>query len=139
MTTVHVGSSTPGSPVAGTPLPYEFTEAEYARTASVHRAERDSGQAEGSGRDALTYATPAEELAEDSRRARVRREQESEQRDADQTNRPDDREAGNEIDGADGGVARRTSFSYDKWTRSAIAIAVAISVWIAKMSSSSRS
>ncbi len=114
LSTVHVGSSTMGEPVGGTPLPQEFTEAEYARTASLHRSERHAKQTEDAARDSLTYSEIEQDLVEDSRRVRGRRERESEERDANNTVRPDDREseAGTEIDG-ESGVVRRTRDSGD--------------------------
>ena len=102
LSTVHVGSGTTGEPVGETPLPQEFSEAEYARTASVQRAERHAEQAEDAGRDTLSYSEFGQDLVEGSRRVGGRRGRESERGEADTADRPGDREgdARTEIDGA---------------------------------------
>ena len=108
LSTVHVGSSTMGEPVGETPLPQEFTEAEYARTASVQRSERNAEQTEDAARDSLTYSEIAQDLVEDSRHVRGRRERASDQRDANLVDRPGDRESetGSEINSTNASVGR---------------------------------
>jgi len=115
LSTVHVGSSTLGDPAGEMPLPEEFTEAEYARTASVQRSERHAEQAEDASRYSLTYSEAGQDLIEDSQRVRGRRERESEQRDADKGDRLDDREgeARAETDGANGVQFRTTNGGND--------------------------
>jgi hypothetical protein len=115
LSTVHVGSSTLGDPVGETPLPEEFSEAEYARTAFVQLSERHAAQAEDASRGSLTYSEAGQDLVEDSQRVRGRRERESEQRDADITDRLDDREdeARAETDAANGVQFRTTNAGDD--------------------------